>query len=407
MKTLTEITNIISKQMGEVAKDAATDYDVIVCPERIFMDDYLPRAEAYLQSMDEMPSMEAASPQDQPYQNTIFVVIKVGSGQANMGVANYSCTLQVLSEADDFVVARQLLDSYIAKYNFEYIDGIVQSYFTPDMGGSQESVYTGFRALLSCRGNIRVPESGAAFITDVLVSVDGNIFFELPYISAMYNHSCQPDPQAFAGTRGRTMALNRQSTQTITLDVYLWNKGAYSENPKDSGTADLGLDWWLDLFSMAVFDAHSNMNRKFYLSVRTPIAAVGNNVSKVQEYIKKELDEKGWLLVQSFSSSQAANSGSGKMYTRVTSFKKVTNLTEVTDKNTLYYVSQRSTYYILDKYIKASTGEEVEAAQGCSLDKSMNVFKGCFVLTNAAYNQAWGDISSWSLTFTSALEEEK
>ena len=387
MKTLTEITNIIAKQIGEVAKTAATDYDIVVCPERIFMDDYLPKEEQYLATLGELPSLDVDSPQELPYKNTIFVVIKIGSGQANMGVSNYSCTLQVLSEADDFVAARQLLDSFIAEYNFEYVDGIVQSYFTPDMGGSQESVYTGFRALLSCRGNIRVPEEGVAFITDVLVSLDGNCFFEFPFLNVMYNHACQPDPQAFAGTKGRTMALNRQSTQTITFDTYLWNKGVYDGTEPDIKTTD----WWLDLFSKSIIEAHSDMNKKFRLMVRTPFKDMAGLESD-------GVNKNGINIVKI--------GATGVRY--VTSkYKKISWMVDMNDPNTLYEGG-----VIGAKYgIIMSNVFDVTKVRALKEDWFENgivcIFDGWFILTNAAYNQSWGDISSWSLTFTSALEEEK
>lgn len=378
MKTLTEITNIISKQMGEVAKEAATDYDIIVCPERIFMDDYLPKAESYLQSMSEFPQDDSDSPQDLPFKNTIFVVIKLGSGQANMGVANYSCTLEVLSEEDDFTAARQLLDSYVAKYNFEYIDGIMQSYFTPDMGGSQESVYTGFRALLSCRGNVRVPEEGAVFITDVLMSFDGKFFFEVPYISVMYNHSCQPDPQAFAGTRGRTMALNRQSTQTITFDMYLWRP--HTETSSGLAYSVSSHDDWLGVMSEKIIEAHSSMNTKFRLMVRTPIADTRRKTVESKRYMVPFANGCKFLC---------------------TNYKQVSSMDAMTEVDTLYvYNSEHYFLYSDGKYnyrLKAISDVETKVC----------IFDDWFILTNAAYNQQWGDISSWSLTFTSALEEEK
>ena len=398
MKTLTEITNIIAKQIGEVAKTAATDYDIIVCPERIFMDDYLPEEERYLAALGEMPSLDADSPQDLPYRNTIFVVIKMGSGQANMGVSNYSCTLQVLSEADDFVAARQLLDSFIAEYNFEYVDGIVQSYFTPDMGGSQESVYTGFRALMSCRGNIRVPEEGVVFVTDILASFDGKIFFEIPFLNVMYNHACQPDPQAFAGTNGRTMALNRQSTQTITLDMYLWNSGEYSEQNEDEAAkaflpigARLSNNWHLDRYSAKVVEAHSEMNKKFYLMVRTSIKSGGDMTA---------------------SGINMCKIASG-IFRRTTSYDEssgLVGLIATADTSTLYQVktldmlNPQNILVVADKNVQEST---YQVSKVSSIDNRYCIFDGWFVLTNAAYNQAWGDASSWSITFTSALEEEK
>ena len=393
MKTLTEITNIIAKQIGEVAKTAATDYDIIVCPERIFMDDYLPKAESYLQTLGEMPPLDVAVPQEMPYQDTIFVVIKMGSGQSNMGVSNYSCTLQVLSEADDFIAARQLLDSFISKYNFEYVDGIVQSYFTPDMGGSQESVYTGFRALLSCRGNIRVPEDGVLFVTDVIVSIDGVNAFEFPYISVMYNHSCQPDPQAFAGTGGRTMALNRQSTQTITFDTYLWNKKAYDGT---DGNYSKGLDWWLDLLSEKVIDAHSSMNRKFYLKVRTPISKRGLNSDGV--------NESGENLCVLSVTDDSTHSHKARYITK--EIKEVTDIPkEVKEQGILYYFKQDSKYYVSKSTDGSFHPQDTHTVS--SFENNLCIFDGWFILTNAAYNQPWGDISSWILTFTSCLKEEK
>lgn len=260
MKTLSEITNIIAKQIGKIAEtlDISEDYKIIVCPERIFVDDYAPAEDEYIKHLSELGSIDYDNPNESPYAKTIFIVIKCGSGQRNMAVINTDATIRILSEENDFDVARTIMESFIATYNFKYLKeyGIVQAYFMPEMDASMEEVYTGFRCLLSSKGFIRVPEPGILFVQDVLVSLDGEKYIRLPFTDFKYNHATQPDPQAFAGNKGNTMALNIQATQTVSFSTYLYINSDDEE---------------LTAFSKAVIAAQSHINKKFNLVLRTNI----------------------------------------------------------------------------------------------------------------------------------------
>ena len=57
MMTLMQINDAISKEIGEIVEglDLPEDYTVVVCPERIFMDDYLPKENEYYLKRSEMP----------------------------------------------------------------------------------------------------------------------------------------------------------------------------------------------------------------------------------------------------------------------------------------------------------------------------------------------------------------
>ena len=248
------LINIIVKQIGKVAEKYAPDKDVVVCPERIFVDDYLPKEEQYVAVNGQLPSLDQDDPNEPPYADKVFVVVKLGSGQKNMAVSNSIVTIQVLSENNDFVAARDILDSFSSEYNFKYEDGIVQAYFTPEVAASQESIYTGFRALLSIRGFVRVPEEGFAFADAMYVTVgEYGIRSRIPFMNYSYNYTAQPDPQAFAGTQGQTMALNRQSTETVSFSTYL----QFGQNAPYND------------FSHAVLEARNHLNRKVRIEVRS------------------------------------------------------------------------------------------------------------------------------------------
>lgn len=307
--TLTQITNAIAKQIQGVVEEhmLAEDYKVIVCPERIFVDDYLPLETQYITKLSELPEEQYDNPNEPPYKNTIFVVIKMGSGERNMAVANSTVTIQVLSEENDFLAAREIMDTFIGLYNFKYKDGFIQSYFQPEVLASQEQVYAGFRALMNSRGFIRVPEPGIMFVQDVVVMVGPNEdWIQIPYVNMNYQFSAQPDPVAFSGQHGETASLNRQSTRMVSFETYL------TEN---SG------DYFMDKFSKDVIYAQWKMNRKFHIVVRT---------SAEDEMATEILGERRFAIVDEW-----------------------------------------------------------------------------FVLTGAIYNQELGGISTWGLTFSRALKEEK
>lgn len=267
MKSLIEITNDIARQLGTVARQITEDYDIIICPERAFLDDYLPRVEEYYERQSETESLDSDSPADLPYQKTIFVVIKVGSGVRNMGISNSDVTIECLTEENDFEVTRAILDAFLEEYNFEFRDGMLQSYFNPEMGSSMDSVHTGFRAMYHCRGSVRIPVDGLVFVQDALVSFspsgsENAEWVQLPYLSLAYSSDATADPQAFSGQLGRTANLNKQTVQTISLTTYLfYDPSATSKN----GTLMNG-------FSLATIRSQMEMNKKFHLALRTNIA---------------------------------------------------------------------------------------------------------------------------------------
>ena len=275
MKTLTEITNTIAQQIGAVANqmqdDFVRDYELIVCPERIFMDEYAPREELWCQQNDELPMNDYDKPTESPFRNTVFVVIKLGSGQRNYAVANSNVTIQVLSEENDFVFARQLLDNFLAEYNFQYQDGFVQAYFTPSMNASQDEVYTGFRALLSCTGFIRVPETGFAFANSISITYPTNdgekTLANIPFTNVSINYGAQPDPQVFAGTMGKTKALVRKSSTTVSFSTYL-------SLPTESQTFDSDTAYFEEFCASLIDTMNGHMNNKFRIAVKSATGIV-------------------------------------------------------------------------------------------------------------------------------------
>ena len=258
--TYEETINVIVRQISEVAKEFAPDKTVVVCPERIFVDDYLPKEEQYVAHNHELPSLDADDPNEPPYYDKIFIVVKLGSGQKNMALSNSVATIQVLSENNDFLAARDILDAFTSKYNFQYENGIVQAYFTPEISSSQESVYTGFRALMSVRGFVRIPTDGFAFVTKLYITVgDAEERQVLPFLNISYNYSAQPDPQAFAGYNGQALSLNRQSTEVVSFSTYL----RFSD-------ADPGMR----ALSEAILNARNDMNKKFKIIGASAIPSI-------------------------------------------------------------------------------------------------------------------------------------
>lgn len=255
MISVDEAFNRIAIQIGNVAKEINSDFTVVVCSERIFVDEYSKKQEEYLRRGESEPY--GGVPEEDPFNKHVFVVVKIGNGQRNFAIVNSSVTISVLSEANAFDFARKLMDNFVAQVNFEFRDGIVQTYFSPSVASSQEQMYAGFRSLLVTNGNIRIPEEGLCFVQDVLIDLgDGKGFFKLPFIDIGNNYSAQVDPIAFSGFGGRTMNLNRQSTSAITISTYLWHYGDGSQ---------------IDEFSMAVLKAKTNLNKKFRIVMRTNI----------------------------------------------------------------------------------------------------------------------------------------
>lgn len=266
MMEYSKVITTISKQLGAIAKGITEDYDIVICPERIFVDDYLPSIEQYYERNSELPSLDVETPEEMPYANTIFVVIKVGSGQRNMAVSETTITLQVMTEENDFEVTKKILDMFLAEYNFEYRDGIIQSYFNPDMVSSTDSVYSGFRAMYNCHGTLRIPEDNLMFVQDIMVGIPDEKgvteMHKIPFISQSYDNQASTDPQPLSGYNGVTLNLNRQTTQTVSLNTYLFY---FSDVGNDKEKA------WVNRFAESILRSQRNMNRKFKIAIRTNI----------------------------------------------------------------------------------------------------------------------------------------
>lgn len=274
------VANGIAKAAGET--DGGDGYKIVVCPERIFIDDYKPAMDEYIARIRNADFRdgdgEYSSPRQTPYQKTIFFVLKLGAGQMNFAVWEAPFTIQCLSEQNEIDMAREIFMKFISNVNFLYKDGVVQSYFTPTVSSSIDAVYEGFRALLSCNGFVRVPEDGIVFASDVcLLGDDGETMFSLPFVNLRFSHAGQPDPQAFSGYYGHTMGLVRQATQTFALTTYLWHADSSGLTGTDKSQMD-----FQNGFTDAVLDVlNENINRKFRFVVRTsiPLAYSGYSAS--------------------------------------------------------------------------------------------------------------------------------
>lgn len=258
---------IIASSIGDFfsKNELMADYDVVVCSERVFVDDYAPKREAYLKRLQAVVNEDGSydfdsmpdgyeRPDESPYQHTVFIVIKLGQGEMNFAIWNCPMSIQIVSEENCMTAARDAMVAYINVKNFRYDDGIIQSYFTPESTASQQEMYAGFRALFSVRGFVRVPEDGIVFAMATKVENEDGEMFDYPFVSVVVDHNAVPDPQPFAGTHGATMAMNRQTTQTLSLVTYLWNDGG-----------DFG---W---FSKSVMKAMLNMNKTFHFAVLSNI----------------------------------------------------------------------------------------------------------------------------------------
>ena len=261
MKNENEITSIIANGLNEVLLNmvGCEDYNVVICSERIFLDDYAPSVQDYIAKINSNRESQDSyvfdslpdgyeKPIEMPYQHTIFFILKMGKGQINFAIWNCPITIEIVSEENSFEVARAMMEQFLREKNFIYENGIIQSYFTPEVSSSNQEMYAGFRALLSVSGYVRCPEENVVFVTNIKVGIDDGEVFDYPFLTVSFDHSAQPDPQAFSGNFGATSSINRMTTQSVSITGYLWNT-----------------DDQVGEFSSNVMGAMNNMNRVFRL----------------------------------------------------------------------------------------------------------------------------------------------
>ena len=274
MKTITEITEIISNAIADAAQEVPSDecenideYNIRVCTERVFIDDYEKANGGDLLRPNQDYDGDMHDPLDTPYQNTIFIILKFGQGQVNQAILNMPVRIQCVSEQNDFAVASAVLRQFCNKYNFEYTDGLVMSFYTPEVTASAQEMYEGYRSLISCSGTVKVPEDGLAFVTEIW-SYDSSEskWFRIPFITMNESWSAQGDPQSYAGMNGRTMNLNRQSTSTMTFSCYMWNF-----NDAQIAADATRTNACLTKFTKNVLSAKYSMNRRFKLYFKTNV----------------------------------------------------------------------------------------------------------------------------------------
>lgn len=305
MKSALEVTSIIAQGLAQAASEIPeySDYNIIISTERIFLDDYAPKVEDYITRVNAQDIEEQGyeRPIEMPYQHTIFFVVKIGQGQVNFAVWNTPITIQCLSEENDFKAAEAIMKKFIQGVNFEYRDGIIQSYFVPEVTDALSEIYAGFRALMTARGYLRVPEDGIVFVQDIYVNnINGETgtateddWFKWPFISIVFDHSATPDPQAFSGQYGSTMALNRTNTQTFSMNCYLFNYENGSESEEK-----------LSAFSVNIIKAMNDQNRKFNMIVRTNVMDPEGTAGEIDEFVPLFGDDMYWVLTHASLSQQ-------------------------------------------------------------------------------------------------------
>lgn len=330
MKTLDEIVQILSEEITEVADSIDIgDYHVIICPERIFIADYLKPAEEDLLRKSNNMDDDIDNPLDVPYQHTVFIVLKFMNGNTNGSVLTQPVQIMCLSEEDDYKVANSILRKYCEKYNFEYRNGMVAKFMMPSVVQSSSDVYEGFRAQLSCSGELKIVEDGLVFVTEAWWFNDQKEkWVRLPFIMMADAWTASYDPQSFAGFQGRTMNLNRQSTSTITVSTYLW----------DTSSDGVGE------FSRNVLNSDTEMNRKYRLCFLTNIMAqsvpTGDNADMIKQLWKDRAESEG---------------------------------VEYSEKDIGYLPISIKDYTIISRQ----------------------------------YQQGWGDVSAWSLSFSESISADK
>lgn len=276
MKTIDEIMQIIADAIERTVTSISdlSDYNVVVEQERAFNDDYKRPDEAdLLRENNQYENIDYGDPIDVPGQKKIIVVVKFGQGQINKALLDMPVSIQCLSEQNDYITAAKLLRKFCNDYNFEYYDGIVMSFFTPEIMSAAEEVYNGFRALMGCKGSVKVPEDGLVFVTEVWSTAEiGNEtkWFKVPFINIGDNWVAQTDPQAFSGFNGRTMNMNRQGTETFSFSCYLWNYTSAQINSAGS-EGEANIMRCLNSFSRKVLTAPYNINVRFRLYFKTNI----------------------------------------------------------------------------------------------------------------------------------------
>lgn len=258
MRSEEELTKIIANGIIEIAEEEARrigeDLDIIVTTERIFIDKYKPEIDVGGLS----------------YEKTIFYVINYNPGVFNFAISNIPVTISCLSLPGETEVAHNILREYGAIVNYRYLNGIVQAYQMPDVEDPVAEVMDGIRAKVTMTGNIRVPEDGVMFITNIIYTDDDGIDHDVPFITETHSWAGTPDPVPFpnleAGSLGSTMALNKFSTRSLSIVTYLWNYYAFYGDDEFSGNDD-GLRFTREVMAAS----GGSMNKKFRLRLRTNI----------------------------------------------------------------------------------------------------------------------------------------
>lgn len=189
---------------------------------------------------------------DMKYNNTLFVVISLTSGQHNFALSQNQVTFQVLSENGSLTLAENLLRNYLNIVNFETINGMIQTYTNPDVAEGSVQIFEGMRALVTMRGIVLLSneDTGTAYVTHIKFNIPGESeWYQLPFITYAFSETQSGEPQAFPfetydgniihseDKGGWTSTKNRQSTLTVSIATYLakWDNFAYTTNEKARG----------------------------------------------------------------------------------------------------------------------------------------------------------------------------
>ena len=320
MKTVNDLAKIIASGIQRIIESGqvpSSDFTWIITTEQIFVNDYVPMIQSlqeqragmdyngqmpphfaydeddHLNVIQEAPESAVVTnkdfvdpgktegpmdPNKLDIDNTVFCIIKFGRGDITPKMMySYPVTIRVLMMDTVVEEVRDTMCAFADSVNFVYEDGVIQSYFSPEVTDTMSEVYEGFRSVMSITGYIKVPVSddllfmaGISTAADTLEGAkigvqyyaydtthkyfypvdleDGadikNYFIrkgEELYVSArledifwlsfVSQNVGQSDGQAqrVEAESGNTRALNRQKTKTVTISTYLMDGSQFSD----------------------------------------------------------------------------------------------------------------------------------------------------------------------------------
>lgn len=152
--------------------------------------------------------------------NGIYIVISFGTASTNFGQSEIPVFLECVSEENSFIVARDLLSSFVVTFNNSRNGSVYQQWESPTLNSKFNEVGKGFRSMLYVSGSMSI---GAQININDIAKIywkNGDDYEEIQFLSFNEGYQASLQPQVYPDQNGFAKSQAEYATYTISFSTF-------------------------------------------------------------------------------------------------------------------------------------------------------------------------------------------